>query len=74
MRDFIQLNWTISDDDAFEICFNTSERHPLFKLALYRTEEGIDDPVEQLLEDPMSEIFVNFKNVSKIAAVFRKSS
>jgi hypothetical protein len=54
MREVIQLNWTISDDDAFEICFNISERYPLFKLALYRTEVGIDDPVEQLLEDPMS--------------------
>ena len=54
MRDLIQLNWAISDDDAFEICFNPAERLPLFKLALYRKAPEQEDPVEQLLEDPMS--------------------
>lgn len=71
MRDLVQLSWAITDDDAFEICFNPAERLPLFKLALYRSDPNQEDPVEQLLEDPMSELFVSLVGLKKVNAVFR---
>lgn len=64
------MNNTISDQDAFEICFKKQERLPLFKLSLQRTIEGLDQPIEELLEDPHSELFVNISGICKIVAIF----
>ena len=71
MRSQYQLNHTISDADAFEICFRKPERLPIFKLALYRKIDGVEEPLEELLEDPHSELFVNIAGVTKVVAIFR---
>ena len=65
------MNPAISAQDAFEICFRKTERHPLFRLSLQRKVEGVDEPLEEVLEDPHSELFVNVSGVVKITAVFR---
>ena len=45
---------------------------PLFKLALYRKIDGVDETLEELLEDPHSELFINIFGIVKITAIFRE--
>ena len=33
--------------------------------------EGLEEPLEEFLEDPHSELFINIFGVTKIVAVFR---
>ena len=64
----------MSPQNAFDICFKAPERLPLFKVKLIRQIEGLEESIEELLEDPHSELFVNISGVTKVTAVFRDDS
>ena len=71
MRTQFLLNSTLSDTDAFQICFKMTERHPLFKLQVTRATLGPDGkPIEESLEDPHSETFINVSDVKSLKCIF----
>ena len=65
----------VSDEDAFQICFAVKERRALFKLHFYRQDpegDAIDEPVEEILDNPHDTMFTHLEDVTKITAVFSK--